>query len=154
MKLLILSLLALTNIDICAAESTNAKEATAPSKVYYRCESRGFEFDDSSLMKEVAPGRYTLTVAATDKNIKDKCVVSVVDSEDGADELCFVDYFPNLAPREGVVMEKSYSLRSAANRSTFDVDYKSADSHIVIFDNINFNLLVKLSNLSQLAVNK
>lgn len=153
MKYAALSLIALLSLPAFAKETTGLESLQKDSKIFYRCDSRGLDFDTASEMKESSPGKYTLTIIVSPTNLVDNCVVSIMDEESTGAELCFMDLFPSLAKDEAAVTEKSYSLAPNQGKSSFKVDYKSAGSRVVTFIKKSSTLRVEES-APILATNK
>lgn len=136
MKHLILSIRFLLSLTITtsavAADDIEPLFDMKSAKVYFRCESRSMDFSEKSEMREVSPGRFALSIPAIASNMKDKCVLSVVDGSSKG-ELSFLDFVPG-AKDEVVKNGGKYDLLTSANRSNFDVDFANVGEHRVEFD--------------------
>lgn len=154
MRYAFLCLFALLSTHGFAVETTSMPSESKPAKVYYRCESRGLDFDKSSQMKEIRPGKFVLTVPVSATGRIDNCVISVVDDESSGAELSFMDLFPSLAKDEPAVTEKSYSLAANQRLNTFKIDYKTSGSRRVTFEMKSRTFRVEKRRASSLATNK
>ncbi|RYZ51964.1 MAG: hypothetical protein EOP07_20410 [Proteobacteria bacterium] len=136
MRQLIFSLRILLSLSVTstavAAEQSEPLFDKKTAKVYFRCESRSMDFSEKSEMHEVAPGRFVLSIPAIASNMKDKCVLSVVDGSSKG-ELSFLDFVPG-AKDETVRNGGKYDLLTSANRPNFDVDFANVGEHRVEFD--------------------
>jgi hypothetical protein len=135
MKHTVLSLRFLLSLSIgttaLAAEKAEPLFDMKTAKVYFRCESRSMDFNEKSAMREVSPGRFAVSIPAVTSNLKDKCVVSVVDGSTTG-ELSFLDFVP--AANDEIVKDGGkYDLLTSANRMNFDVDFASVGEHRVEF---------------------
>ncbi|MBC7530665.1 MAG: hypothetical protein H7318_03740 [Oligoflexus sp.] len=153
MRYAALSLFVLICTNAFAMETSESSEPV-PSKVYYRCESRGLDFDDRSRMKEVKPGVFTFSLPVSAKGLSDNCVISVMEDEGAEAELSFVDLFPRLSKNEAAVTGKSYSLGANHRLTTFKVDYKATGPRVVTFDSKSRTLRVGKSVPKVVAADK
>ncbi|MBC7659170.1 MAG: hypothetical protein H7249_05615 [Chitinophagaceae bacterium] len=120
------------------------------AKVYFRCESDTYDFNSSTQMHEVSPGRFVWTGRTKGIANKDKCIVSVVDGS-AKGEYSFVDFLVKTTQQNPVTFGKTYHLDIGSGNDVFDVEYASSGKPTVEFELKNRSLTLKNTGAKSIA---